>query len=47
MNKKLYMSPQTKVTKVLQTQIICTSGVTSNTPNEQYVEVDVSEEGWY
>ena len=46
MNKKLYQSPQTKVAKVQQTQIICSSNpVTSNTSNEQYEEG--STEGWY
>ena len=45
MNKKLYQSPQTKVAKVQQTQVLCGSDVTSNTSNEQYVEE--STDGWY
>ena len=46
MKKKLYQSPQTKVAKAVQTEIICSSNpVTSNTPNEQYEEE--STDGWY
>ena len=46
MNKKMYQSPQMKVMKVQQTEIICSSNpVTSSTSNEQYEEG--STEGWY
>ena len=45
MNKKQYQAPQMKVAKAVQTEIICSSPVTSNTPNEQYEEG--STEGWY
>ena len=44
MKKKLYLSPVTKVAKVMQTEIICGS-IQSNTQNEQYEEE--STDGWY
>ena len=43
--KKQYQSPQTKVMKVQQTQVLCGSDVTSNIQNEKYEEG--STEGWY
>ncbi len=44
MKKKMYQSPHMKVTKVMQTEIICGS-IQSNTQNEQYEEE--STDGWY
>ena len=46
MNKKMYQSPQTKVTKVMQTEIICGSPVGSFGVSDNGKVEEGSEEDW-